>query len=164
MTRTQLIEDLKVFIEDTVKDFILPTKLKKGDAEQALRSPVVFKQRVPDSRSATDKAPCILLQLTNATDSQAEGNKAESSAIVRIVFMIYCNDEQEGGMALLEVMERVRIALLKIIYLNNQYMLDLSNGMETNVYNDDTAPFYIGEMITTWHMPPVKREVNFNGY
>jgi len=27
------------------------------------------------------------------------------------------------------------------------------------VYPDDTAPFYMGEMVTEWIMPPVEREV-----
>lgn len=161
MTRTQLIEDLKAFVENSLKDFILPTKLKKGDLEQKFRSPVVFKQRVPDSSSATDKAPCVLLQLTDGSDVQNSGDKLASTAHVRIVFMIYCNDEQEGAMSLLEVMERLRIDLLKTVFLNNQYVLDTTAGVETHVYNDDTAPFYIGEMSTTWQMPPVKREVSF---
>lgn len=161
MTRTQLIEDLKVFIEDALKDFILPTKLQKGDSEQKFRAPYVFKQRVPDSNSATDKAPCVLLQLTNADDIQNAGDQLRSTASVRIVFMIYNKDEQEGGMALLEVMERVRIALLQLIHLNNQYALDVTAGVSTSIYNDDTAPFYVGEMITTWQMPPVKRKVIF---
>lgn len=161
MTKTQLIEDLKVFIEDSLKDFVLPTKLKKGETEQQYRHPVVFKQRVPDSQSATDKAPCVLLQLTGSSDAQSPGDKLTSTAEVRIVFMVYCKDEQEGGMTLLEVMERVRIDLLQMIFLNNQYMLDTTAGIATTVYNDDTAPFYIGEMSTTWQMPPVRRKVNF---
>lgn len=161
MTRTQLIEDLKVLIEDTLKDFILPTKLKKGDAEQEFRAPIVYKQRVPDSKSATDKAPCVLLQLTDGDDIQNAGDQLRSTASIRIVFMIYDKEEQEGAMALLEVMERVRIRLLELIHLNNQYALDVTAGLSTTVYNDDTAPFYIGEMITTWQMPPVKRKAIF---
>lgn len=162
MTRTQLIEDLKVFTEDVLKDFILPTKLQKGDTEPRFRAPVVYKMRVPDSDSTADKAPCVLLQLTEGTDIQPEGEKLSSTAGVRIVFMVYCKDEQEGGMMLLEVMEMVRIELLRMIYLNNQFMLNTKSGIETSIYADNTAPYYVGEMNTTWIMPPVKREVNFN--
>lgn len=159
MTRTQLIEDLKVFTEDALKDFVLPVKPTKADQNPDPRSPVVFKMRVPDTDPNAEKAPCVLLQVTEGSDIQPEGEKLSSTAGVRIVFMVYCKDEQEGGMMLLEVMERFRIELLKKVYLNNQFMLNTKAGMDTSIYSDNTAPYYVGEINTTWIMPAVQREV-----
>lgn len=163
MVKTKLVEDLQAFIEHSLENFILPVKPRKGDEEPVFRAPIVFKQRVPDSESATSKAPCALVQLTDGSDLQNAGDKLTSTATVRLVFMVYCEDEQEGAMNLLEVMERVRIDLLEMVFLNNQFMLDTTVGIETTIYNDNTAPFYIGEMVTTWQVPPVKRKVTFYG-
>ena len=62
---------------------------------------------------------------------------------------------------LLNLMERLRIALLKQCVIGNQYELNLQEGVETMIYPDDTAPYFMGEMVTTWNLPPVQREVSF---
>lgn len=159
MTRTQLLQDLKAFSEECLKDFLLPVKRQKTDTTERIKSPDVYLMRMPDSNSAAEKAPCLLIQIVGGMDAQSQGQKVSSSVSVRIVFMVYNQDEQEGGLALLELMERYRIALLKMVVLNNQYVLDLENGIETTVYPDNTAPYYIGEINTNWHIPPVNREV-----
>ena len=57
-------------------------------------------------------------------------------------------------------MERFRIPLLRNPWIaNGQFELDLQDGVESMIYPDDTAPYFVGEMMTTWRMPPVKREV-----
>lgn len=62
---------------------------------------------------------------------------------------------------LLNLMERLRISLLRdpLIHDGGQFQLDLQTGLETMVYPDDTAPYFIGEMASTWIMPRIKREV-----
>lgn len=37
---------------------------------------------------------------------------------------------------------------------------NLGNGKFIAYYPDDTAPYFVGEMISTWKLPPVEREVN----
>ena len=60
---------------------------------------------------------------------------------------------------LLNLMERVRIGILKKIVIGNQFTLDKEAGLECLAYPDDTAPYYCGEMVSTWIMPSVEREV-----
>lgn len=48
----------------------------------------------------------------------------------------------------------------RLIYDKDHSTLDLEAGLETIVYPDDTAPYFVGEMISTWMLPPVEREVN----
>ena len=55
-------------------------------------------------------------------------------------------------------MERLRIALMKSCVVG-QFEIDLQEGIETLIYPADTAPYFAGEMVTTWHMPSVRREV-----
>ena len=60
---------------------------------------------------------------------------------------------------LLGLMERLRIKLLKQVVIGERYQLDLTQGAEVLIYPDDTAPYFAGEMITTWKIPSIEREV-----
>jgi len=153
MTAVILLEQLKAFTEEATKDLIMPTKMQKGDTEQAYRAAEVHKMRLPDSGSATKKAPYIIHQVITGKDT------TESQTVIRSIFCVYNDNEEEGGLMLLNLIERVRIALLKAGTVGNQFTLDINAGVERLIYPDDTAPFYAGEMISTWKMPTVKREV-----
>lgn len=153
MTAVILLEQLKDFTEEATKDLIMPTKMKKGDTEQSYRAAEVHKMRLPDSGSATKKAPYIIHQVITGKDT------TESQAVIRSIFCVYNENEEEGGLMLLNLIERVRITLLKAGTVGNQFTLDINAGVERLIYPDDTAPFYAGEMISTWKMPTVKREV-----
>lgn len=162
MTRVDLLQALKKFTEEATANLILPTRIQNKGEEQGYRAPEVFLMRLPDSNSATKKAPYILHQLVTGKDIQAEKQQMENSAIVRSIFCVYDADEQAGGLALLEMAERVRIPLLKRCLIGrnqNEFWLDTTEGVEFLAYPDDTAPYYAGELITTWHLPPIQREV-----
>ncbi len=161
MTRVMLMEALKSFSESATAELIMPTRVQSASEEQEFRAAKVYLMRLPDSRSATKKAPYILHQLMTGQDRQTEGNRPESSAQVRSIFCVYSSDEQEGGLMLLNLMERLRIALLRQVDLEHRFSLDLSVDLETFIYPDDTAPYFMGEMISAWKLPTVKREVNF---
>lgn len=153
MTAVILLEQLAAFTEEATKDLIMPTKMQDGDDEPIFRSAEVHKMRLPDSRSAKKKAPYIIHQVITGKDT------TDSSAVVRSIFCVYNEREDEGGLMLLNLMERLRIALLKAGTVGEQFTLDINAGMERMIYPDDTAPFYAGEMISTWKMPRVEREV-----
>lgn len=153
MTAVILLEQLKAFTEEATKDLIMPVKMQKGDTEQSYRVAEVHKMRLPDSGSATKKAPYIIHQVITGKDT------TESQTVIRSIFCVYNDNEEEGGLMLLNLIERVRIALLKAGTVGNQFTLDINAGVERLIYPDDTAPFYAGEMISTWKMPTVKREV-----
>lgn len=162
MTRTALLEQLKAFTEKVTADLIMPTKVQSADEAQNYRPTDVYLMRLPDGSSATKKAPYIIHQLLTSKDQQPSGERVQSSASVRSIFVVYNDDEQEGGLMLLNLMERLRIELLRTGVLDNRFSLDLSEGLEYMVYPDtDTAPFYAGEMSSTWKLIPVQREVDF---
>lgn len=52
MTNITLLEQLKLFTVDTIKDIILPVRLQKGDTEQKSRAADVYLMRLPDSTAA----------------------------------------------------------------------------------------------------------------
>lgn len=159
MTRKDLLDCLKNFTEEAVKDVIMPTKMQKGDTEEKFRIADVYEMRLPDSTSYQKWAPYIIHQLMTGNDSQERGNQVEAQAVIRTIFCVYHKDEQEGSLLLLELMERFRIALLMNVIIGSQYELDLQTGLESLVYPDDTAPFFAGEMVSTWKLPPITREV-----
>lgn len=138
----------------------MPVAMQKGDTEQpAPRAAEVYRTRLPDSTSAKKKAPYILHQIITGKDVQPSGEKEQSSATVRTIFCVYSSDEQEGGLMLLNLMERLRIALLEQVVIGKQFQLDLEAGLESLVYPEDTAPYFAGEMVSTWSLPAIERKV-----
>mgnify|MGYP001090077564 CR=1 FL=1 len=157
MTPIALLDCLKEFAEGCTKDIILPIvpspKIPEGE-----RSPEVWKMRLPDRESETKKAPYILLQLINGIDQQEEGNPEDSTCNVRIVVGVYADDDSEGALNVLNVITRLRQELLRVREIGKCF--SLRTPLEYLVYPDrSTAPFYFGEMMTTWEMPTIKREV-----
>ena len=160
MTLSKLLEDLKDFCVDATKNFKLPTSLQKGDTEIITRAPEVFKMRLPNSRDAKKVAPYILIQAENGIYKQDHGKQADASANVYITFCVYDNDEQEGAMMLLNVMDAVRIRLLRQVVIGDQFKLDTDIGLEFLIFREDTAPYYGGVITATFKMPPIEREVS----
>ena len=161
MTRNKLLEDLKEYSLSRTSHLSLPTSIQKGDTEQLFRAPEVFKMRLPNSAAAKKIAPYILIQFVSGMDKQTHGSGSESASVVRFIFCVYADDEQEGAAMLLNVMDCIRIGLLQDIVIAEQYKLDTDQGIETLIYPDDTAPYYAGEMICTFSAPPIERKVDY---
>lgn len=159
MNRIDLLNTLKAFTVEAVGDIIMPTSVQKGDDGQSFRTAEIHLMRLPDSTAAKKKAPYIIHQLITAKDQQTKGQLPEATAQVRSIFCVYNSDEEEGAMMLLNLMERLRIALLRQCVIGERYELDLEAGLEALIYPDDTAPYFMGEAVSTWKLPPVKREV-----
>lgn len=158
MTLVNLLEQLKAVTDDAVKDLLLPVRAQKGDTVTVDRPATVYKMRLPDSTSATKKAPYIIHQIVTSKDTQPSGQLEAGNAVVRSIFCVYCNDEQEGALHLLNLMERLRIRLLQDVVIGEQFELDLEAGVEALIYPENTAPYFAGEMSTTWKMPSVERK------
>lgn len=170
-TKVGLLYALKAFTEQMTGDLLLPVKRQSRDEnEPKPRSAGVYAPRLPDMGSFEKKAPFILHQVVTSQDGIGNVNKGtgqqnrremQSICVVRTVFCVYDPDEQEGGLALLNLMEQMRVALLMFPILNEVFELDLEEGIDQMVYPETgergTAPYYLGEMVTTWKLPPVKR-------
>jgi len=170
-TKVGLLHELKAFTEQTVKDLLLPVKQQSRDERECDPRPAsVYLARLPDMTSYQKKAPFILHQAVTSLDEITNTNKEtgmqirrklKSAGVIRSVFCVYHPDEQEGGMALLNLMEKMRVALLEAPILNQIFELDLDEGLSQMVYPETgergTAPYYLGEMVTTWKLPAVKR-------
>lgn len=169
MTRTTLLEQLEIFSKEHTGDLLLPVQPQEEDESlPPNRAATVYTPCLPELRSYARKAPFITHEFVTGKDAAVQrpggGKFMQSTAMVRTCFCVYHQNEQEGRLALLTLMERMRIALLEEVVIGNQFKLDLDAGVETLVYPGNpnqtaVSPFYLGEMITTWHTPPVERKV-----
>ncbi len=161
MTQVQLLEDLKRLCEEAVKKMIMPVQLQKGDAKTKERAPEVYKMRLPHTSDAKKYAPYIIIQVIDSKHIQPEGQLPVYTATVRFVFAVYGEDEQEGVLMLMNLMDRVRYKLLKQVQVGDEFLLDVHSPLETLIYPDYMGEFYAGEMVGTFYLPPTEREVNF---
>lgn len=161
MTRILLLEQLKAFTLEATKNIILPVQMQEEDTEPPAPRPVrVFLTRLPDGKVYMRDAPYILHQVVTCKDVHQPGRPwPDSSAVVRSVFCVYHPDEQEGGLALLNLMERMRIALMQQVVIGKQFTLNLQEGLESLIYPENSAPFYAGEMISQWKLKSVERKL-----
>lgn len=172
MTPDVLLKQLKKFIEVNTKDIILPvrpvknktvppprSKTKPEPPEDAIteRAAEVHLMRLPDKDAETQRIPYILLQFLTGTDEQKPEEQPDSECKIRIVVATYSEDGGEGATDLLNVLTRIRVALLKAGEVGKQFLL--RKPLEYIVYPEDTNPYYLGEMLTIWEMPIIQREV-----
>lgn len=163
MTRTMLVKELEKLCRDCTKKFKLPTAIAKGDTKQEVRAPNIHRMRLPDSHSYEKEVPYIIIQIDNSRHIQKEGNEPLNTATVRLIFAVWSDNEQEGSEMLLNLMDTVQEAILKKVQIGKHFRLDVHEPLDSIIYPDDTAPFFAGEMIGTFILPSIKREVNF-GY
>lgn len=159
-TKFFLLEELKTFIEALTEDLTLPVDVQKGDTVKETRAPELHKMRLPNSRAAHKYAPYILLQYITGVTRQLPGSRTESIAKVRILFCVFNEDEEEGALDLLNLMERVSEGLLKEPFFGTFFYLDREATLEDLIYTDDTRPFYAGEMMATFVIPETERDVS----
>lgn len=158
MDKVILLENLRDFTQNAVSELLMPVRPQEEDEAwdmQTERPADVYLMRLPDSTGAGGRAPYIIHQVLTGKDQQKPGEQLGCYTKVRTIFCVYCADEQDGALMLLNLMERLRIELLKRPVIGSKYLLDLTEGLETLIYPDDTAPFYLGEMISQWWLPPV---------
>lgn len=165
MNKVILLDTLHNFTEQAIKDLIMPVMRQKNDTDQtaAARPARVYRMSLPDMKAREKKAPYIIHQIITGKDEQPAGEREQASALVRTVFAVYNPDEQEGGLMLLNLMERLRIALLQKRMVGGQFALDMEAGIESLIYPDNTPPFYLGEMVSRWYLPTIRRELK-EGY
>lgn len=163
MTRVALIEALKRMCEEAVAEMKLPVTVQKGDEEEQVRVPEVYRMRLPNSSSAKKLAPYIIVQLIDSKQVHISSEpKPKYTATVRLICCVYCADEELGAIMLLNLLDRLETFILKKTQIGKSFILDVNEPFEAIVYPDDTAPYYAGELIGTFQLPPIQQEVDFN--
>lgn len=161
MTPTILLEELKKYIEEKTKDIILPVRQKRGQPTEE-RPPAVYLMNLPKKEDEVQQIPYILIKYLTGKDDQQPGEDPDALANIRIIVATYGEDAEEGAMALLNVISTLRINFLKDQEIGRQFRL--IHPLESIIYPEDTRPYYLGEMMTTWTLPKIEREIITNAY
>ena len=158
MTPIILMERLAEFVQDVTKDIILQVRVRNNNPEEEKeRAANVYKMGLPTKDDQTQKIPYILLQFLTGKDEKQEGEPEESNCKIRIVIATYSEDGGVGPYDVLNIILRIRSELEKVGIIGKQFALQ--KPLEYIVYPDSTQPYYLGEMITNWSIPTIKREV-----
>lgn len=156
MTPFILLDELKKFVEAETHDLILPVRVDRNSKEPKERAPDVYIMRLKNKADKTQKIPYILLQLIKSEDSQPEGKELCCESWVRIIAATYAENEDEGALAVLNVLTRIRLALLRAGIIGKQFVL--RPPLEMIIYPDSTPPYYLGEMMSVWRTPKMESE------
>ncbi|MCL1866481.1 MAG: hypothetical protein FWF82_03650, partial [Oscillospiraceae bacterium] len=155
-------------IGEQIGDIILPVKpirekmteeykalLEKDgfSVDSESRPMKIFKMRLPEAGINENRIPYIVLQYLTGID----GN-SDSECKVRLIAGTYSEDGESGSMDLLNVLTRIRVALLRKGQAGDFL---LRRPLETIVYPDNVNPYYYGEMLLTFELPEITREVEF---
>ncbi len=168
MTKVILLEQLSEFMKEAVRELLLPVQPTEEVPEPRPRAAEVYFPCLPDLRDYESKTPFITNEIVTGKDrveTETPGvRRPRSTTVVRTCFCVYHRNEQEGKLALLNLMERLRIALEEQVVVGRQFTLDLDAGVETLVYpvnpgQTAVRPYYLGEMITTWRLPTIERRI-----
>ena len=167
MTALDLLDAMKIYVEGEIKDLILPTRVDRKSGETPERPAEVHTMALPNKKAETERIPYVLLQFLTSKDQQEPGEMPESSCKIRIVCATYSEDKAEGSRCLLNLLTRIRTAFLRDGSIADRYLLKIrkEQPLEMIIYPDNTAPYYLGEMMTEWTLPPVHLESAFSaGY
>lgn len=163
MTVFEALDILKNYFEEAVKDDKFPVAIQKGDTEVKERAPEIHKMRLPKASDAKKVAPYIIIRYVNSIDKQKEGQPSESGAVFRFIFCVYDSDEEQGALNLINLMDKMRMKLLRETVIGKKLKLNREDGLEMVAYEDDTAPYFAGEIIGTFYLRPIEREVYYEG-
>ena len=158
MTPVILMERLADFVQDVTKDIKLQVRVRNQNPEEEKELAAnVYKMGLPKKDDQTQKIPYILLQFLTGKDDKQAGEPEESDCKIRIVVATYSEDGGVGPYDVLNIILRIRSELEKVGIIGKQFALQ--KPLEYIVYPDNTPPYYLGEMITNWSIPTIKREV-----
>lgn len=158
MTPVILLDQLAEFVEKCTRDIILQCRTRNDPGGEKERPAEVYRMRLPKKDDEVQRIPYILLQVISGEDDQKAGEPAAGECKIRIIVATYSEDGGQGATDVLNVILRIRAELGRIGIIGEQF--DLRYPLEYIVYPDNTPPYYLGEMMTTWGVPAPQREKN----
>ena len=161
MTPLELLDALKAYIENETRDLLLPVRVDRKSGKNNERSAEVHTMALPNKNAETERIPYVLLQFLTSKDEQEPGEYPESSCKIRIVAATYSEDKAEGSLCLLNLLTRIRLAFLRDGSIQNRYLLKMP--LEMIIYPDNTAPYYLGEIMSEWTLPTINTECGIPG-
>lgn len=152
-----LMETLKGFVQDDLKEMRLKVKQEEWASKVPLERPVqVYTYMTPVPTDNTELVPYILLRPVKGSDtSDEDSGLPESTVTIMGYIAVYDRNPQEGQMAVLNIIEKLRLDLLSRRVIGGEY--ELQEPFEYKFYDDIILPYHEAEFTTIWRMQPVKR-------
>ncbi len=159
-----LLHALKAVSIEAFADKRYPVaRTERDKCQPEPRTPAIHLMSLPDMLSWQTKAPYIVHQIVTGEDRVS--NRGSFDAViarttVRTIFCTYDKSSEEAGLLLAEMMETFRHAIWEPASVGGQFLLDRKIDppqYATYPHSDGrtTAPYYMGEYVTTWVMPPL---------
>lgn len=161
MDTVNFLECLKKFTEEETKEMTFPTKPQKGETQPEYRAAKVYMMALPNSKTATKYVPYILHKKVTGEDIIGHERPNMSLITVRSIFCVYNENSEEGALSLLNLMEKMRIAMMKhpVLYKRARlYTGDEDASIQSVVYQEDIEPYFAGELVSVWEIPSIEQE------
>ncbi|MDI3534823.1 MAG: hypothetical protein PWQ82_1188 [Thermosediminibacterales bacterium] len=151
MIPTLLVDELRNFIDDVVKNYWLETN--KQDLN---KPPQVVTGYLPPKKSAPDPDyPFVIVRLAEGTDNQ-EG----ATVTVKIIVGTYSEDAQNGWRDVASIIQRIWTELFKRRIIAKKYKVEYP--MKFEMPEEQPFPEWVGIMTTNWTVAhPVLEEVAY---
>lgn len=168
MTNTDLVESVAAWLREQTSEMrFYCQRQTKEEAPDGWKGIDVHAFSLARSAEARKKAPYIIVQPVHGTDEHAPGQEIQARTVLRFVLAVYNpgDDEQEGARVLMELIDRIRIALDRRVVVSDHktkkplFWVDLTDPPSWDFYHEQTQPFSVGWIESTWAIPAVKREV-----
>ncbi len=141
MTPVMLIDELKVFIEEIVKNYWLETKNDTSKAPQVITGYLPPKKSTPDP-----DYPFVIVRLSKGKDQQGSGG-----AVVRIIIGTYSEDSQNGWRDVANIIDRIWNELMKKQVIGKKFKIEYP--LDWDIPEEQPYPYWIGVMDTNWTVP-----------
>lgn len=153
-TPIDLLNVLAEFATEHTSNLLLQKRPESRKEEQEVFiPPSVYKMDLPKKEDEERRIPYILIQILTGKDEQKPGELPDSTCSVRFVVAVYSDDMGEGKLNVLNVLTRLRMGLLQRKALGGAFLL--SDSIEWVVDPMPPVPYFFGEMIMTFEMPPI---------
>ncbi|KEO84759.1 hypothetical protein [Tumebacillus flagellatus] len=149
MTAFMLMTAIRSFLNNVVKDTSFET------TEGTNKPPQVLDGWLPPKGEGDGPDyPFILVRPIEGEDICG----VSASAQVKLLFGTYSNDAN-GFLDVINLMERVRIALLTAGIIDGSFRLD---SYKWKLFEEQPAPEFVGEAVSFWTLPTIVQEVNLD--
>lgn len=143
MTAVDLLNALKAYTEDKVKDMRLIARVPENGTDPGERPPLVFIGNLPNKEQEKKAAPYILLKLlTKKVDDE------ENVCRVRIICVTFSEDKNENYMQCLNLVTKIETSLLEDVVIDEHY--SCQKPIETIIYDENMELYQVGELMTIW--------------
>lgn len=137
MVAIELLNELKKFIEDVVKNYVLETKCEIKKEPQ-----VVIGYLPPKGETDIPDYPYVIIRALSGADE-------EDSSIVKINLIVGTFSESyEGWMDVLNIVQRIRQRLLEKMVISNKFKIGFP--LEWDLFEEQPLPEWNALIKTNW--------------